>query len=123
VICDRFSDSTRVYQSVAGGVDPAAVEALERLVVAPTLPDLTFILDLAPEAGLARAAGRRQAGTPTDAYETRGLAFHERLRTGYLAIAGSEPRRCVLLDGAAPVGRIAELVWAEVERRLLQGAR
>ena len=121
VICDRFSDSTRVYQSVAGGLDAATIEALEQLVVAPTAPDLTFILDLAPEAGLARAAVRRQAGAPTDAYETRGLAFHERLRSGYQAIAAAEPGRCVLLDGALPIGRLAELVWAEVTQRLLQG--
>jgi dTMP kinase len=122
VICDRFSDSTRVYQSVAGGLDAATIEALERLVVAPTVPDLTFIFDLAPEAGLARAASRRQAGTASDAYETRGLDFHERLRAGYQAIAAAEPRRCVLLDGALPVGPLAELVWAQVEQRLVRGA-
>jgi dTMP kinase len=111
-----------VYQSVAGGVAPATVETLERLVVATTVPDLTFILDLAPEAGLARAAVRRQSGTPTDAYETRGLAFHERLRAGYLAIAQSELQRCILLDGTLPIGQLAELVWTEVEQRLAPGA-
>jgi dTMP kinase len=121
VICDRFSDSTRVYQSIAGGVDPVTIEALEGLVVAATVPDLTFILDLAPAAGLARASARRQAGVPTDAYETRGLDFHERLRSGYLAIAAAEPRRCVLLDGALPVGPLAELVWAQVDERLMRG--
>jgi dTMP kinase len=126
VICDRFSDSTRVYQSIAGGVDPAVVEVLENLVVTPTIPDLTLIIDLAAESGLARAEKRRQANATTriqpDAYEKRDIVFHERLRAGYLAIAKAEPNRCVLLDGAAAVDAIAAAIWADVARRLLQAA-
>jgi dTMP kinase len=125
VICDRFSDSTRVYQSIAGGLDAATIDQLESLVVGGTQPDLTLILDLAAEAGLARAARRRQAGTANgepDAYEKRDLAFHERLRAGYLAIARSEPRRCVLVDGSVAPDAIAAVIWTEVQRRLLGGA-
>lgn len=126
VICDRFSDSTRVYQSIAGGVDPAVVELLENLVVTPTIPDLTLIIDLAAETGLTRAEKRRQANATTriqpDAYEKRDIVFHERLRAGYLAIAKAEPNRCVLLDGTAAVDAIAAAIWAHVAPRLLQAA-
>ena len=119
VICDRFSNSTRVYQSIAGGVDPAVVEVLENLVVTPTTPDLTFIIDLAAESGLARAEKRRQANTTTriqpDAFEKRDIVFHERLRAGYLAIAKAEPKRCALLDGTAAVDTIAAAIWAHVQ--------
>jgi dTMP kinase len=126
VICDRFADSTRVYQGAAGGLSPAILERLEDMVVAPTSPDLTFILDVPADVGLARAAGRRATGlrasAEPDAYEKRALAFHERLRAGYAAIAQAEPARCVLIDAARPSDAIAADVWGHVERRLLAGA-
>jgi dTMP kinase len=126
VICDRFSDSSRVYQGVAGGLEPAMLDRLEGMIVAPTRPDLTLILDLPADVGLARAADRRRAnavvGTQPDAYEKRDLAFHERLRAGYAAIAKAEPQRCVLVDGAKSPNAIAAEIWAHVERRLLGGA-
>ena len=126
VICDRFSDSTRVYQGVAGGLGGDALDALERLVVAPTQPELTFILDLAPGDGLARARARGAApgvaSADTDPFERRDPQFHERLRAGYLAIAEAEPQRCVLIDGAGAPDTIAAEIWGHVERRLLRGA-
>ena len=126
VVCDRFSDSTRVYQGVAGGLGAEALDALERLAVAPTRPQLTVILDLAPAAGLARARARGAApggaATEADPFERRDPLFHERLRAGYLAIAEAEPQRCVLVDGASAPDAIAAAVWAHVEQRLLQGA-
>jgi dTMP kinase len=126
VICDRFSDSTRVYQGVAGGLGSGALDALERLVVVPTRPELTFILDLAPADGLARARARGAAPGATtadaDPFERRDPVFHERLRAGYLAIAKAEPQRCLLIDGAGAPDAIAAEIWAHVDRRLLQGA-
>jgi dTMP kinase len=126
VICDRFSDSTRVYQGAAGGLGAEALAALERLVVAPTSPDLTFILDLAPADGLARARARGSANSAgaaeTDPFERRDAAFHERLRVGYLSIATAEPQRCVLVDGGKAPDVTAAEIWADVERRLLQAA-
>jgi dTMP kinase len=126
VICDRFSDSTRVYQGVAGGLAPAVLDRLESMIVAATRPDLTLILDLPADAGLSRAADRRRAnavaGAQPDAYEKRDLAFHERLRAGYAAIAKVEPQRCVLVDGARSPDAIAAEIWAHVERRLLGGS-
>ncbi|HEX9881892.1 MAG TPA: dTMP kinase [Hyphomicrobium sp.] len=125
VICDRFSDSTRVYQSAAGGLPPEVFDALEEMVVAPTLPDLTLILDLPAELGLGRAQGRRLATTDEepDAYEKRDLAYHWKLREAFTAIARSEPDRCVLIDAAADEAVVADAVWQAVERRLLAEAR
>jgi dTMP kinase len=125
VICDRFADSTRVYQGVAGGLPAETLDVLEKLVVGPTRPDLTFILDIAPAEGLARAQARRGpgGGAEADAYESRDLAFHERLRAGYMAIAKAEPQRCMLVGGARPPDQIAADVWAEMERRLLATGR
>jgi dTMP kinase len=86
VLCDRFIDSTRAYQGAAGGLDPAVVAALERVTVGPTRPDLTLILDLDPEAGLARVAARG-VGQGADRFEAEALDFHVRLREAFLAIA------------------------------------
>jgi dTMP kinase len=112
VLCDRFIDSTRAYQSVAGDCPLALIEALEREVVGETMPNLTFIFDLDPMLGLARAQ-KRGAGVE-DRYERKGLAFHAALRGGFLEIANQEPRRCVVLDASNPV----EQVWADLLKAL-----
>lgn len=123
VICDRFADSTRVYQGAAGGVPEADLDTLERLVVGPTAPDLTLILDIEARAGLARATSRREAieGSEIDPFEGRALAFHEKLRAGYLEIARREPGRCVVVDAGADAEAIAARIWALVEARLQKG--
>jgi dTMP kinase len=118
VVCDRFSDSTRAYQGAAGGLPGEIVSRLERLVVVPTRPDLTIILDLPAEVGLVRAAARRGASGP-DRFEAEALAFHRRLRTGFLAIAEAEPGRCVVVDAEARESEVAERIWQAVEKRLL----
>jgi dTMP kinase len=127
VVCDRFSDSTRVYQCEAGGLPLEVFKALETHVVKLTYPDLTFILDVPAEVGLTRATTRRLAqamtGGDPDAFEKRELEFHERLRAGYLAVAKAEAHRCVVVDGTAPPETIGSEVWAHVERRLLAGSR
>lgn len=124
VICDRFSDSTRVYQGVAGGVPKAVIEALERLVVNDTVPDVTFVLDLPAAEGLARAQGRSDQmmppGAKPDGYEGRPLSYHERLRDGFLMIATAEPERCVVVDAMQRQEEVAEQIWGTIEMRLLQ---
>ena len=119
VIADRFSDSTRAYQGAAGGVADQDITAIERIVVGATRPALTLILDLPPEDGLRRAAERRPEGARVDPFESRDLAFHQRLRQGFHAIAALEPERCVVLDASGPAAPIAAAVWRAIETRLL----
>jgi dTMP kinase len=121
VICDRFTDSTRAYQGAASGVDGDFIRALDRLVVAETQPALTLILDLPAATGLARADTRRRAASGTqskDTFEARDLAFHERLRNGFLAIARSEPGRCAVVDADALPADVTRSVLAAVTARL-----
>jgi dTMP kinase len=129
VICDRFSDSTRVYQSEAGGLPREVLDALEEMVVSPTVPDLTVILDLPAELGLGRAQGRRlsashgdAAPNAPDAYEKRDLAFHWKLREAFSAIAKEEPARCALINAATDPEDVSDAVWDVVAARLLQEA-
>jgi dTMP kinase len=117
VLCDRFADSTRAYQGAAGGLPVATITTLERLVVAETSPDLTFILDLDPALGLARAAARRGAGA-ADRFEGEQAEFHRRLREAFLAIAAAEPIRCAVIDATQPVDVIADTIWQVVRERL-----
>lgn len=116
VLCDRFADSTRVYQGILGDVDPRVINALERIAVGPARPDLTVILDVPPEIGLARAALRRGREAP-DRFEAETLEAHARLRAAYRAIAEREPERCVLVDAAGDPEHVAEAVWAHVAER------
>lgn len=118
VISDRFADSTFAYQGVAGGVPRATLAELHRLVLGDFRPDLTLILDLPPEIGLARAGARHKAQPDSDHFESRALAYHEALRQGFHAIAVYEPARCVLIDAAEPADVVAARVWAVVEARL-----
>ncbi len=114
VLCDRFADSTRAYQGAAGNIDADLVQTLERAVIGETAPDLTIILDISPDIGLARASRRRGKISDADAFEASDLAFHQLVRAGYLAIAVAEPARCVVIDAdqaeAAVAAAIAEVV-------------
>lgn len=117
VICDRFLDSTRAYQGTTAGVPRGIITALERLTVGGLMPDITFILDIPPEEGLARATERRGAGTP-DRFESQELMLHERVRRAFLDIAEEEPERCVVIDASQPEAMVAEDVWEVVLQRL-----
>jgi dTMP kinase len=117
VVCDRFADSTRVYQGVAGKLPKAFVARLEKATVGGHRPDLTLMLDLAAEQGLARAARRRGAETP-DRFESEGLPFHETLRRAFLEIAKAEPERCVVVDASGTEDEVAAAIWSAVESRL-----
>jgi dTMP kinase len=115
VLCDRFADSTRAYQGAGGGAAADLIAALETHVLAGLRPDLTLILDLPVAAGLGRAVGR---GGAEARFESKGEAFHQRLRDGFLAIAAAEPDRCRVLDAAGDEDSVAAAVWAAVESRL-----
>lgn len=102
VLCDRFMDSSRVYQGVTGDLDPDFMAALEHTTVNGMVPDLTIILDIDPEEGLRRASARREDGEGADRFEKEQLEIHQRRREAFLAIAEAEPERCVVIDAAAP---------------------
>jgi dTMP kinase len=120
VISDRFADSTMAYQGYGHGVDRSAIADLYRICVGSLKPDLTLILDLPVEAGLARAAGR---GGGEDRYERMDVAFHERLRQGFLEIARQEPARCVVIDAARSEDEVhAQIIAAVRERMALPSA-
>ena len=116
VLCDRFSDSTRVYQGTLGKVDPAILNAMERVTIGDLKPDLTIILDVPVEVGMQRAAARRGTGTP-DRFEAEDVKFHQDLRDAYREIAAAEPRRCVLIDADAAARTVAARVWTAVRER------
>lgn len=118
VVCDRFTDATRAYQGAGRGVDAALIEALARAVHGDLRIDCTLLFDLPVETGLARARGRAGA---SDRFESEALAFHERVRSGYLAIAAREPARVARIDAAAPPAAVEHAVQA-VLARLLTGA-
>ncbi len=95
------------------------MDALERVVVGPTRPDLTLILDLAPESGLARAAGRgARTGQGADRFEAEALDFHVRLREAFLAIARAEPGRCAVIDASRDPDAVEAAIRAAVASRL-----
>ncbi|RYE31361.1 MAG: dTMP kinase [Hyphomicrobiales bacterium] len=119
VICDRFIDSTRVYQGVLGQLDKAVLAELEAVTISGLMPDLTLILDLDPEIGLARAARRRRPGEAIDRFEGETLAFHRNLRQAYQDIARAEPQRCAMLDATLPPEALAEAAWHILRERLL----
>ncbi len=116
VLSDRFADSTRAYQGAGGGTSAGFIAALEAAVLGAVRPELTLILDLPVEEGLARAMAR---GGGEARFEHKGRPFHERLRQGFLEIARAEPDRCVVVDATVAPDRVAEQVWAAVGARLL----
>ena len=117
VICDRFADSTRVYQGALGDVDQRLIKALERVSLGDLYPDLTLVLDVPVALGLKRATRRRGSANP-DRFEAETIDFHEKLRQAYLALAAAEPDRCVIIDAAAPKEKVARQVWKAVNSRL-----
>lgn len=108
VLCDRFADSSRAYQGAGGGVAQNFIEQLDATVVGRDQPDLTLIFDLPVEIGLARALGR--GGGSEVRFESKGDAFHQRLREGFSAIAAANPDRCRVIDA----GGDADAVFARV---------
>ena len=118
VLCDRFADSTRAYQGSLGSVPVGLINAMQRVTIGDLKPDLTFILDLAVEIGLSRAAARRGSGTP-DRFESEKLAFHQGLREAYRKIGADDPARCVLIDANSDPDTVAGRVWTALRERLL----
>jgi dTMP kinase len=121
VLCDRFSDATIAYQGYGRGLDLAMIHALDRLVTAGMRPDLTIVLDVEAAVGLARARGRNnQQGLEAEArFENEALAFHERVRQGYLTLAREAPDRMKIVDAALPPLRVQEKIREIVDQCLI----
>jgi dTMP kinase len=117
VLCDRFSDSTRVYQGRLGHVAPGVLNAMERVTIGDLKPDLTIILDVPVEIGLARAAERRGGHAP-DRFEAENFKFHQDLRDAYREIAAQDPQRCVLIDASAELDIVAGHIWTALRDHL-----
>jgi dTMP kinase len=115
VLSDRFADSTMAYQGYGHRLGREVIEQLYALAVGDLAPELTVILDLPVEDGLARAGSRNSGGTR---YENMDRAFHDRLRKGFLAIAEREPKRCVVIDGSESVEAVHRAVKEAVRGRL-----
>ncbi len=112
VLSDRFMDSTRAYQGYAGACTFHLIDELERSIVGTTRPDITFIFDIDPMVGLERAT--EQGKGKEDRYERMGLAFHQRLRDGFLEIAEQNPQRCRVINAADSIETVAETIWKRV---------
>ena len=113
VICDRFADSTLAYQHYGRGIDLKLVTEVNRVACQGMKPDVTFLLDISPAVGLAR-----KEPVLHDRFEEEGLAFHQRVREGFLRLAAEEPRRWVIIDSTLPKRKIAGLIWTKVNQLL-----
>ncbi|MEW6670537.1 MAG: dTMP kinase [Thermodesulfobacteriota bacterium] len=109
VLCDRYVDATLVYQGYARGLDIELIERLHGLLLADLRPDITFLLDLPPETGLSRAWAQINNGNRTgreSRFEKEALSFHEKVRSGYLALARKEPERFCIINADRDVGEV-----------------
>lgn len=114
VVCDRFTDATYAYQGGGRGLDTDTIAALETLVQGSLRPDLTYLLDLSPDIGLARASKR----AALDRFELEKIEFFERVRSCYLERAASEPERCVVIDAAAQLEQVQADILSHLESLL-----
>ncbi len=113
VVCDRYADSTTVYQGYGRGLDMAMVKGVNRIGTLGLMPDLTVLLDIPAEEGLARKNDDK-----ADRFEQEALAFHHRVREGYLRLAEEEPDRWLVVDGRKPKKEVAWIIWQRVSRML-----
>lgn len=114
VLCDRFFDSTYIYQGIAKGVDPVWLRQLYHLLYGDFRPDFTLLLDLPPDVGLARTSAR--AGDETR-FEQMDIAFHEKLRAGFLALASEEEERFAIIDASQNEEQVATAIRDAVNAR------
>jgi dTMP kinase len=117
VICDRFVDSTRVYQGELGHVDRRLIKGLERVSIGDVWPDLTLVLDVPVDVALERRALRIGDAAP-DRFEAEDATFHGKLREAFLALAAAEPQRCVVIDASVPRMEVAKAIWDAVLAKL-----
>lgn len=120
VLCDRFADSTRAYQGALGNIEAQLIATLERVTLKGLKPDMTLVLDLDPEIGMARADARRGVNSAADRFESESASFHRALRSSFLDIAGAEPERCVVINAGQSVEIVAQDILNAVNMRFPQ---
>jgi len=113
VICDRYADSTTAYQSYGRGLDLEMVTTTNNAAAQGVKPDLTVLLDISAEEGLARKRTKRR-----DRFEQEKLAFHRKVRKGYLEMAAAEPERWLVVDAGQSKAKISEIIWQKVSQLL-----
>ncbi len=113
VICDRYTNSTTAYQSYGRGLDLEVVETINNTATQGLKPDLIILLDIPVEAGLARKRVKKQ-----DRFEQEDIAFHQRVREGYLKLAANDPQCWLVIDATQPKEKIAEIIWQRVRQLL-----
>ncbi len=113
VICDRYADSTTAYQGYGRGLDLEMVKAINNTATGGLKPDLTVLLDISAEAGLGRKRAKRH-----DRFERENIAFHHRVREGYLKLAANDPGRWLVLDASQSKARISDIIWQRVSQLL-----
>jgi len=113
VICDRYADSTTAYQSYGRGLDLEMVKAVNNATTQGLKPDLTVLLDISAEEGLARKRAEKQ-----DRFEQEDIAFHQRVREGYVKLAANDPQRWLVIDASQSKRKIAEIIWQRVSQLL-----
>ena len=117
VVCDRFSDSTVVYQGYGRGLDLGQIEYVNRIATGGIKPDITILLDIQPETGL-----ERKQNIEVDRFDNESILFHRRVREGYLCEAGKEPERWVVIEAEQPIESISKAILGIVLSRLSRSA-
>jgi dTMP kinase len=113
VICDRFADSTAVYQGYGRGIDLATIKAVNEMATGGIKPDLTILLDMPADKGLCRKNARNH-----DRFETEDIAFHHKVRNGYLKLAAQEPARWMVIDATLSRNQVKTIIWNRVKQLL-----
>ena len=113
VICDRYADSTTAYQGYGRGLDLEMVKAVNDAATQGLKPNLTILLDMPAEEGLSRKNAKRQ-----DRFEQEEIAFHQKVREGYLKLAFDDPERWLVIDATQSKGKIAQIIWQKINQLL-----
>lgn len=113
ILCDRYADSTVAYQSYGRGLDQDLVNLVNDIATQGAKPDLTILLNISAEEGMARKYGSKR-----DRFEREDISFHHRVHDGYLALAANEPERWLVIEADQPIKRIAGIIWHRITRLL-----
>jgi dTMP kinase len=113
VICDRFSDSTVAYQGYGRGLNLEVIKKINELATEEIKPDIIILLDIPSQKGLGRKRSKMN-----DRFEAEDVAFHNRVRSGYLKLAAEEPERWLVIDATLPRARIGKIIWDKINRLL-----